>query len=167
MEEDVSRLFVSSNSGSSTSAEAQSGDAGGATGTGSISDKSAAQRQPNPSASSNDRTGLPDAASSSGSTESEADGSMSSGDEADSDASDYIHVQQRACDYAPLIDQDLRAARELAKHLRARPLLPGHPLRPEESFMDVDTGVEIPMWHCAFKGCCASFNSEASAHRGE
>jgi hypothetical protein len=98
-------------------------------------------------------------------SDSQSQGSMSSSDDDDaqSDESDYVHVRARSSETVSLEDKNLSVARKLAQHLREQPLLPAHPLRPEESFVDVDAGIELPMWHCAFKGCRHQSNSEADA----
>ena len=90
--------------------------------------------------------------------------SSSDNDDAQSDESDYVHVCARSSETVPLVDEDLRVARKLSQHLREQPLLPSHPLQPDESFTEVDSGVELPMWHCAFKGCRHVSNSEADDH---
>ena len=87
--------------------------------------------------------------------------SSSDNDDAQSDESDYVHVCARSSGTVPPVDEDLSVARKLAQHLREQPLLPAHPLRPDESFTEVDSGVELPMWHCAFKGCRHESNCEA------
>ena len=45
------------------------------------------------------------------------------------------------------------ACRHLAQHLRARPTLPADPKDLHAPWTDVNSGVRLPKWHCAFRGC--------------
>ena len=90
--------------------------------------------------------------------------SSSDNDDAQSDESDYVHVCARSSETVPLVDEGLSVARKLSQHLREEPLLPPHPFQPDESLTEVDSGVELPMWHCASRGCRHVCNSEADDH---
>ena len=90
--------------------------------------------------------------------------SSSDNEDAQSDESDYVHVCARSSETVPLVDEGLSVARKLSQHLREEPLLPPHPSQPDASFTEVDSGVELPMWHCAFRGCRHVCNSEADDH---
>ena len=59
-------------------------------------------------------------------------------------------------------DRALEAARALAQHLRDRPLLPPHPQEASQSWTEVETGIELPLWHCAFEGCKGCFMTEGA-----
>jgi len=94
--------------------------------------------------------------------------SLSTESEAESDASDYLHVAV-SCkkDFTVPQDRAHDAACALAQHLRQRPLLPPHPLDPTQPWTDIESGVALPLWHCAFRGCgdvfkCEKFLGEAS-----
>ena len=87
--------------------------------------------------------------------------SMSTESEGESDASDYLHVAVSSTkDFTTPEDRALEAARELAHHLRERPLLPPHPLDSTQPWTDVDSGVALPLWHCAFSRCGEVFADE-------
>jgi hypothetical protein len=91
--------------------------------------------------------------------EKKKDGSQSddAGDDAFSDISDNSDIFHVECvtSEAPRTpeDADLARIRRLAAHMRKYPLLPPDPDSPEESFMDVDSGMELPSLHCAFRAC--------------
>jgi hypothetical protein len=91
--------------------------------------------------------------------EKKKDGSQSDDEGGDafsdiSDNSDIFHVECVTSE-APRTpeDADLARIRRLAAHMRKYPLLPPDPDSPEESFMDVDSGMELPSLHCAFRAC--------------
>ena len=50
-------------------------------------------------------------------------------------------------------DQDQSAARLLARDLRTRPTLPPDLGEPSKPFLDVESGLKLPVSHCAFRGC--------------
>ena len=86
---------------------------------------------------------------------------ISSDEENDSDASDYEHVAVKNCKrFITEQDQWEKNALNLAQHLRDRPLLPPHPQDANLSWENVDDGIQLPLWHCAFKGCPEVFESE-------
>ncbi len=87
--------------------------------------------------------------------------SLSTDSDAESDASDYLHVQvsgQKA--FTVSENRCLETARALARYLRSQPLLPPHPLDATQPWTDVDSGIELPTWHCAFSGCAEICDSE-------
>jgi len=102
-------------------------------------------------------------AASSASTES---GDLSSEESVVSDASDYLHVAaSQDKEFTTPADRNTEYARALSKLLRDRPMLPPHPLDASQSWTDIEGGVELPLWHCAFKGCPMTCNSEAELKR--
>ena len=106
------------------------------------------QKRPRPSSSSD------------ASDQSESESLSSEGD-VDSDASDYLHVAVSVSKtFTVPQDRDLECAIALSKRLRDRPLLPPHPLDATQSWSDVDDGIQLPTWHCAFSGCAVTFASE-------
>ena len=50
-------------------------------------------------------------------------------------------------------DRLLRCAALARTHLRAEPTLPAHFQAPARSWTDVDSGMRLPLYHCAFKEC--------------
>ena len=54
-----------------------------------------------------------------------------------------------------LTEQDAveKTCRLLAQSLRTRPTLPATPTDLQTSWQDIGSGVHLPTWHCAFKGC--------------
>jgi hypothetical protein len=87
--------------------------------------------------------------------------SLSTDSEGESDASDYLHVAVSSTkDFTVPEDRAHEAACELARHLRERPLLPPHPLDATQPWTDVDSGVALPLWHCAFSRCGEVFTDE-------
>jgi hypothetical protein len=89
--------------------------------------------------------------------------SLSTESEAESDASDYLHVGVSCSkDFTVQEDRNHEAAHALAQHLRQQPLLPPHPLDPTQPWTDIESGATLPLWHCAFKGCGDVFACEKS-----
>ena len=64
-------------------------------------------------------------------------------------------------------DEDVKLQRvdELAALLRRHPLLPSDPRNPTEPYMDVQSGVRLPLLHCAFRGCI--WTCDLKARRGD
>eukprot|EP00973_Karenia_brevis_P089219 12372880-Karenia_brevis.AAC.1 len=54
-------------------------------------------------------------------------------------------------------DADTERIKALAGHVRDRPLLPMDPRRPEAVFTDIDSGIALPVAHCAM--VCANGHS--------
>ena len=54
------------------------------------------------------------------------------------------------------------AAENLAEHLRSEPLLPLKYNYGDDVVTDVDSGICLPRWHCAFLGCraCSDNNND-------
>ena len=50
-------------------------------------------------------------------------------------------------------DAELARIDRLMERLRARPLLPCAPRDPSRAYIDLDSGVRLPLLHCAFHGC--------------
>ena len=50
-------------------------------------------------------------------------------------------------------DRELERIDHIKHQLRARPLLPPHPNNAHEDFTEVNSGIMLPMAHCAFAGC--------------
>ena len=87
--------------------------------------------------------------------------SLSSADDSDSDADDYKHVAVSATkDFTVPGDRALEIMRALAKHLRSRPMLPPDPRDAIQNWTDIDHGIQLPLWHCAFSGCADVFEDE-------
>ena len=55
-------------------------------------------------------------------------------------------------------DADRKCIEALAVHLRDFPLLPPSPADPSSDWLDPQSGIAIPSYHCAFRGC--SWTSE-------
>ena len=74
----------------------------------------------------------------------------------DSDASDLFHLQvEPAATWETPQDKDLRVAHLLAVQMRRHPFLPpaANDDTSSRSFIDVQSGLKLPVAHCAFKGC--------------
>ena len=65
-------------------------------------------------------------------------------------------------------DADLERIQRLANLLRPCPRLPTDPTVPEQDFKDLDSGVALPLAHCAFRGCTAVLtpDAETSTRKG-
>ena len=50
-------------------------------------------------------------------------------------------------------DRELAAVEQLAQKLRDHPLRPPDPSDPSKDFQDMDSGIKLPPYHCAFTGC--------------
>ena len=50
-------------------------------------------------------------------------------------------------------DKELERIDVVKSLLRARPLLPPHPEDADRDYIDVESGVNFPLLHCAIKGC--------------
>lgn len=82
------------------------------------------------------------------------DGSLSDGMSEVSEDDDLFNIQATAT--PPIethVDLLWRRARDVSMLLREKPLLPADPCNTQQSFLDVDTGVRLPLLHCAFTNC--------------
>ena len=85
--------------------------------------------------------------------------SDSESESCNSDVDDVFHLKECSADKLPedyaRCDrmQWLSAVREVASLLRDDVTLPLKPKSQLEVFSDVDSGVRLPTWHCAFQGC--------------
>ena len=89
---------------------------------------------------------------------------------ADSDASDFLHVsalppEQRS--WCTEQDAELSRVQRLAHLLRPRPRLPLDPSDLSKEFEDLDSGVALPLAHCAFRGCTWMHLEELPEMNGE
>ena len=89
----------------------------------------------------------------------------------ESDASDFLHVEALPKDARTWVteqDADLERIQRLANLLRPCPRLPTDPTVPEQDFKDLDSGVALPLAHCAFRGCTAVLtpDGETSTRKG-
>ena len=50
-------------------------------------------------------------------------------------------------------DQEIERRDVLKNKLRAHPLMPCDPQDPSQPFLDMDSGMRLPLVHCAFQGC--------------
>ena len=106
------------------------------------------------------------AGSSDGETAQDSVESLSTDSEAESDASDYNHVAVSSTKaFVTAEDRNLELALALSKYLRSDPLLPPHPEDPSQSWTDLDNGIQLPLWHCAFSGCSFHGKTEAELKR--
>jgi hypothetical protein len=75
----------------------------------------------------------------------------------ESDCADYVDLVSVTDNKDWQTDQDAEddVVQRICACLRDRPLLPADPTDPESvrSWTDVDSGVRLPLVHCAFKGC--------------
>ena len=73
---------------------------------------------------------------------------------ADSENSDMFRVSiSTRKPFTTESDRDMEKIRALARILRERPLLPPDPEDPTKDFTDITSGIEYPLYHCAFIGC--------------
>ena len=75
----------------------------------------------------------------------------------DSDASDLFHLEvETAATWETPQDKDRRVAHLLAAQMRRHPLVPSQPNdeTASTSFTAVQSGLKLPVAHCAFRGCC-------------
>ena len=73
--------------------------------------------------------------------------------------SDIFHAEEWAeKSWVTDEDRELERIDHIKHQLRARPLLPPHPNNAHEDFTEVNSGIMLPMAHCAFAGC--SWTSE-------
>ena len=70
-----------------------------------------------------------------------------------SDDSDVFHAAVRPDRFSTREDCEHNIAVRLSKLLRDRPLLPPHPADPTLPWLDVSSGISLPVAHCAFSGC--------------
>ena len=66
--------------------------------------------------------------------------------------SDVFHVETMAVESRQHLteqDLDLQRIRNLVAHIRDRPLLPMDPRQPGQVFTDIDSGIALPLAHCA------------------
>ncbi len=61
---------------------------------------------------------------------------------------------------------DLARIDKLATCLRERPLLPAHPEDPSRVWAETNSGVCLPLAHCAFKGCTWNVQSHTRTSNG-
>jgi hypothetical protein len=84
-----------------------------------------------------------------------------------SDDSDIFHVQATVV-ATPRTDEDkeLAIAQEISRHLRDYPLLPldGSDKSKQTTFMDVSSGMRLPLLHCGFLGCDWTCNKNFEYH---
>ena len=103
--------------------------------------------------------------------------SLSAESEADANSDDEDIFQMKVCslqllpsDYSQFrLYRWKRASLELTEHLRDDVLLPPNPGCQENGLVwkDVNSGVVLPPWHCAFSGCHATATSLAHDDRHE
>ena len=61
-------------------------------------------------------------------------------------------------------DREARLCRRLASRLRRLPTLPADPRNPREPWTAVESGVKLPVLHCAFQGCMWSSPLSSRSH---
>ena len=91
------------------------------------------------------------------------DDSSSSGSSGDifSDDEDVFQLQEVSPELLPdayknsFLERRRRATLALVDELRNEPLLPLDPSNEERVFVDLDSGILLPSWHCPFDGCSA------------
>ena len=103
--------------------------------------------------------GFTEAASSISSAASQGEGSddEASNSAYDSDATDLFHLEvEAAATWETPQDKDTRVAHLLASQMRRHPLVPSLPNDEtgSTSFIAVESGLKLPVAHCAFRGCC-------------
>ena len=82
-----------------------------------------------------------------------------------SDNSDIFHVEVLPSDVPRTpADEDIQRISQLKLLMRRYPLLPAHPLKEGESYMDVDSCARLPSVHCAFVGCKWSCDVRMEQH---
>jgi predicted small metal-binding protein len=82
-----------------------------------------------------------------------------------SDNSDIFHVEVLPSEVPRTPeDADIQRISQLKHHMRRYPLLPAHPLKEGETYMDVDSCVRLPSVHCAFVGCKWSCDVRMEQH---
>ena len=83
-----------------------------------------------------------------------------------SDNSDLFHVEAKPIGCRTDEDKDLVIVASIALHLREYPLLPYDGVDPEkqQDFMDMHSGIRLPLLHCGFKGCSWTNNADLQNH---
>ena len=82
-----------------------------------------------------------------------------------SDNSDIFHVEVLPSDVPRTPeDEDIQRISQLKDLMRRYPLLPAHPLKEGETYMDVDSCARLPTVHCAFVGCKWSSDVRMQRH---
>jgi hypothetical protein len=80
--------------------------------------------------------------------------------EAEDDADFHDVCVDPEKDFTTREDTILDRIDELAARLRDKPLLPCDPRDKNEAYMNLQSGVRLPLLHCAFKGCTWSADLE-------
>ena len=87
-----------------------------------------------------------------------------------SDASDFLHVAAMPAErrsWCTEQDAELSRVQRLAHRLRSRPRLPLDPEDLSKEFEDLDSGIALPLVHCAFRGCAWMHLDELPERNGE